>query len=246
MRRRWTPDTIRFMLDAAERSDYYQTIAKRASAYFPPGAHVCDAGCGLGILSLALLPYCRRVTAIDVNPAPLDVLRARLADRRRERLEIVCGNMLTLRRGERYDAMVFCLFGSMEEILEIASVQCAGPVIAVKRDYLGHRVLSGGPSAGHDVAERAEGLLRRLGIPCRTERFTLEMGQPFHSLKDAECFFRAYDQEHPPDFDAFCRRLVPGPAPEYPYYLPVRKPLCLLAFQAEDVRERWEAQAGGN
>ncbi|MFQ9445404.1 MAG: methyltransferase domain-containing protein [Vescimonas sp.] len=38
---------------------------------------MCDAGCGLGGLSVALLPYCRHVTAVDRAAAPLENLRQR-------------------------------------------------------------------------------------------------------------------------------------------------------------------------
>ena len=40
MRQRWTPDTIRFLRDAAANSDYYQQIARRAAAFFPQSARV--------------------------------------------------------------------------------------------------------------------------------------------------------------------------------------------------------------
>ncbi len=85
MRQRWTPDTIRFLRDAAANSDYYQQIARRAAACFPRSARVCDAGCGLGELSLALLPYCRHVTAVDICPAPVADLADRLTAEQRAR-----------------------------------------------------------------------------------------------------------------------------------------------------------------
>ena len=42
MRQRWTPDTIRFLRDAAANSDYYQQIARRAAACtsIPQGAQI--------------------------------------------------------------------------------------------------------------------------------------------------------------------------------------------------------------
>ena len=56
MRQRWTPDTIRFLRDAAANSNYYQQIARRAAAFFPRSARVCDAGCGLGELAALVCP----------------------------------------------------------------------------------------------------------------------------------------------------------------------------------------------
>jgi len=75
----WLPETIAFYRTAAAHSDYYRHLAERISAHLPPNAHVCDAGCGLGELSLALLPFCGRVTAVDRAAAPMEDLRCRAA-----------------------------------------------------------------------------------------------------------------------------------------------------------------------
>ena len=53
--------------------------------------------------------------------------------------------------------------------------------------------------------------------------------------EDARRFFRLYDRSgagEPP-----LHRLVPGPAPEFPYYLPNRKELCLLAVEIPAMEE---------
>lgn len=241
MEQLWSPDTIRFLRDAAAVSGYYAEIARRAAAYFPPDAHVCDAGCGLGELSLALLPYCRRVTAIDLCPAPIADLAGRLTPAQRARLEPVCGDILSGPPAEQYDAMVFCLFGTMEEILR-AAARCRGTVVAVKRDRAVHRFTAGGRDIAGYSGEAAEALLRRLGIPCRTERFTLELGQPLRSLEDAERFFRAYDSESAFSREEILGKLEKGKSPEFPYYLPNQKYLRLLAFPAGSIPERRECR----
>ena len=40
-----------------------------------------DLGAGTGTLALAVAPYCKRVVAVDVSPAMLDALRAKLGER---------------------------------------------------------------------------------------------------------------------------------------------------------------------
>ena len=141
--------------------------------------------------------------------------------------------------GNRYDAMVFCLFGSIEAILKIVSAQCEGAAVVIKRDYLGHLISSGENFSDRYSANHAEDYLRQLNIPCYTEAFTLEMGQPFRSLKDAEWFFRIYNTSQDISFDGIRQKLTAGPSVDFPYYLPVVKPLRLLAFQSENVRKRW-------
>ena len=60
---KWTDESITFLRDAAAMNRYYETIAEKIAPQFPENARVCDAGCGIGELSLALKPYCRHVTA---------------------------------------------------------------------------------------------------------------------------------------------------------------------------------------
>lgn len=54
---RWNKDMIRFLQDASEFCDYHGNLAARIMQELPDG-DICDAGCGLGYLSLALSPYC--------------------------------------------------------------------------------------------------------------------------------------------------------------------------------------------
>ena len=56
----WTEESIAFLRDAAAMSDYYRVIAGKIAPHLPENAHVCDAGCGIGELSIALAPYCRQ------------------------------------------------------------------------------------------------------------------------------------------------------------------------------------------
>ena len=46
--------------------------------YLKPTDHICDAGCGLGYLSLALSPHAAHITAAERDAAALSVLRQEL------------------------------------------------------------------------------------------------------------------------------------------------------------------------
>lgn len=66
----WTEESIAFLRDAAAMNRYYETVAERNAPQLTENAHICDAGCGIGELSLALKPYCRHVTAVDATSWP--------------------------------------------------------------------------------------------------------------------------------------------------------------------------------
>ena len=96
---RWSPEVIRYLHTAADRSRYYTDLARELGAFLHPEDRVCDAGCGLGLLSRALLPYCGHVTAIDRSPAAIADLTARGHD---PRLTALTGDIReTLRRYDK-------------------------------------------------------------------------------------------------------------------------------------------------
>lgn len=128
MMQAWTPEGMAFLQDAMACCGYYPALARRIAPYLPKQAHVCDAGCGLGGLSVALLPYCRHVTAVDRAAAPLENLRQRAGHD--PRLTVRQGDIRCLPPETPYDAMVFCLFGDVEEALTVARQQCRGTVLA--------------------------------------------------------------------------------------------------------------------
>ena len=122
MMQAWTPEGMAFLQDAMACCGYYPALARRIAPYLPKQAHVCDAGCGLGGLSVALLPYCRHVTAVDRAAAPLENLRQWAGHD--PRLTVRQGDIRCLPPETPYDAMVVCLFGDVEEALTVARQQC--------------------------------------------------------------------------------------------------------------------------
>lgn len=226
----WTPDTVRFQRDAAQYGTYHKTLAAHIAAYLPPDAHVCDAGCGLGELSRALAPYCKRITAIDSCALALDVLREDTP----ENVEVQEADMFMLPPTEQFDAMVFCFFAAMDDTLLLAKKHCCGKVIVVKRGWTQHRFSPQGASARRDACEDAEQYLRTRGIPFLREDLTLDMGQPFRSKEDAVRFFEAYGNEAVTFSDVKAWLVKTGSA-LFPYYLPQEKPLGIFIFDAKDV-----------
>ena len=70
----WEKDMVRFMRDASEYGSYNQELVKRLSPYLNKEMNICDAGCGLGYLSLALAPYVGTVTGVERHPDAAAVL----------------------------------------------------------------------------------------------------------------------------------------------------------------------------
>ena len=234
----WTPDMIRFMQAANEKSDYHARLAAILTPKLSGCRTLCDAGCGLGALSAALSPYFEQITAADVSDEALDVLRQTIQTRQLANITPLRCDLLTSEDNTRYDAMVFCFFGSLAEILPVARRQCAKTVIIIKKNYALHRFsLTEQPIRGGTTSVACEAL-RRMGVPFEFDARELEHGQPFLSLDDAVRFFRIYSRDGDPGAltpEAVLPRLRRTDDAQYPYYLPQTKRLGILTIRMEDL-----------
>ena len=243
----WTDEGIRFMADAANETDFHRRLAAELLPYLTPEDAVCDAGCGLGHLSLALSPYVRTVTAVEREQRALAVLERELALRHIENVTPLCADVFTHRPDRPYDAMVFCFFGSMDEILSVAAAQCRGTVIAVKRDQTDHRfTVTKQPLGGTHGVDAACCRLSELGIPYQLKRTAFRFDQPFRSWEDASRFFEIYRRRD----DAFLitdellrQRLEATGDGEFPWRLPSVRPAGIIAFDALKIQDTLHHEA---
>ena len=230
----WTPDTIRFLTDAGEHTGYYGAIAERLRPYLIGAGHVCDAGCGLGYLSRALCAYVPHVTAIDCDPLPLSSLQG-------QNLQIttLCADALTHTPAEPYDAMVFCFFGHISQILPLITRCCRGNAVVLARNDTRHRFTAGQHPIGEHNFPAYVRYLDEQGIPYAAETFSLDCGQPFRTWEDAKRFFTLYRQEGDnPITDDFLRhRLTVNDNKDFPLYLKQERKIGLLCISADIVRD---------
>ena len=241
----WRPSMIRFMKDASEYAAYHNELSKSIFEQLPDNAYVCDAGCGLGYLSLALAERCRKVTAVDISKDALNVLRENIAVCGQTNIEVLEGDIAALPPKSPYDAMVFCFFGGTQKTLRIAKEQCKGKLILIKRDWHTHRFNLGQKPIERFTLKSTLEELSALGVRARVQRLELEMGQPFRTLEDAEEFFCTYDREErsiPIDINDVRRRLVPLDAGEYRYYLPSLNRIGIIQVDVRDLPDAIDQQ----
>ena len=231
----WSPDMVRLMRDASERSDYHERLAEAIDDMLGSvaGLRVCDAGCGLGYLAMAMARRGARVTAIDAAQAPLKALHTALLTSCITHVDVWRQDVWQLPEDVRFDAMVFCLFGAFEETLALARKHCNRLVI-VKRGNPTRRFALGASLRACDVAAQTRDRLDALGLPYREQTLTLALDQPFRTIDDALLFFRLYatrDATPTIDENAVRQRLLPGSSAEFPYVLPAERELTLFAIE---------------
>ena len=241
MKTLWDPNTIRFMIDASEHAPYNKDLAAVLGPKLPPNAHVCDAGCGLGYLSLELANYARKVTAVDISPEALNVLHRNCVTKGIDNIDIRCADIEQSPPDEKYDAMVFCLFGGSDQGLCIAKAQCRGDVFMVMRNYPAHRFSVNTHCMEYKGYRDTCLMLDVLGIPYDKSECQLDLGQPFRGFEDARLFFERYSRDPKSQItDEFLlSRLEKSNQSEFPYYMPHMRNVGIIHFLAEDIPQEF-------
>ena len=234
----WEKDMVRFMRDASEYGTYNQEIAKRIIPYLNKEMHICDAGCGLGYLSLELAPYVAAVTGVERHPDASAVLAENSRRLGLDNVAARCGPIETTAPETPYDAMVFCFFGGIDEILAVSRRQCRGRVFIVTRNYTTHRFSVGEHRTGSYGRRTSHDTLEKLGVPFEETTLSLEFGQPFRTFEDARRFYETYsvDADKTVITDAFLReKLVRLEDGDFEWYMPHRREIAILTFEAKDI-----------
>ena len=143
--------------------------------------------------------------------------------------------------------LVFCFFGSMDEILSVVRSRCRGTVIAVKRDHRDHRftVTKQPLEESHGVAA-AEARLTELNIPYELKRTAYRFDQPFRDWEEARLFFETYRRRDDASLitDGFLReKLEPTGDAAFPWHIPVVRRAGIFVFQASKIPEKLPHEA---
>ena len=235
----WTPDMIRFMEDASAFGTYHRELAGMLLPNFRGTQHICDAGCGLGDLSLALAGDIPQITAVDIKPQAAAVLREHCAEKQIRNIRVIEADIRAVPPSEPYDGMIFCFFGKSEEVLEIARSQCRGTVAVIKKNYGTHRFSVGTYPTGPDGYTRMRSLLDGRKIPYECRSTALEFGQPFRCFEDIRVFFRCYSRDEDPSVltDEFLRgQVIETGRDDFPFYMPHQRQIGLICFQSGDIQ----------
>ena len=227
----WTEESAALLWRAYREGTAKQTLADRITPEIKPDARICDAGCGVGALSLEMAQRGFCVTALDISPVALGQLPAHA------RIEALCEDAEKHEPEAPYDAMVFCFFGDMPICLRMAARCCTGDMFYISRDYDMHRFSVGQHPVRYSGYRQARDLLDKMAIPYQAEECALDMGQPFRDREEARRFFMLYSRDDPAMItDTFLEsKLTHTQSSEYPLYLPHMRRCGMVHVQMKDI-----------
>lgn len=231
----WTEESARLMARAYRHGTAAAVLADWMAPRMKEHVHVCDAGCGVGALSLELARRGCCVTALDIHETPLAELR-KSADGQL-RIDVRLADAKAHTPDVPYDAMVFCFFAGMDECLTMAKRCCTGDVFYISRDYDMHRFSVGKHPVHYSGYREACALLDEMGVTYDCAACELDMGQPFESMEEARRFFVLYSRDDPKLItDAFLlSRLVQTEDQQYPLYLPHMRRAGMIHVHVKDI-----------
>lgn len=224
----WKNDMIRFMKDASEYGNYNKIIAGEIIQYMNEGMDICEIGCGLGYLSLELSHYVNSVTSIDINEDAVSILKENCKKNKIENIRAVCADAKEVlpkpQTGKSYDALISCMFGSIEETVEIAKREAISRVHIVFSLDKSHSFSVGGESREKGY-ENGITFLDDNKIEYEFRKMSLEFGQPLRNIGDAKKFLETYNRDDNKSIseDYIMSRVIKNDSGEYPYYIPMKR-----------------------
>lgn len=221
----WTQERIRWYLDASERTDFHARLAGYIRPYIRPDDHLCDLGCGLGRVSLALAKDVAKVTCVDTDPQVLTVVE-------RDAARLGIDNLVTCACGAAelqapFDVGLMVYFGAPFSLMEACLTKTRRTLIRVMDQPGRDRPL------GNRSRETPEAVCRALGEQgYAVERLqaALAFHQPLRSPAEGAAFLVcSYPQATPQDIQAvLAKELEETGDEEFPYRLPKVRRLEIL------------------
>ena len=231
----WTQERIRWYLDASARTDFHARLADYIRPYLRPEDHLCDLGCGLGRVSLALAGEVAKVTCVDVDPQVLAVLEEDAANRGIRNLRTrACG---AAELQESFDVGLMVYFGTPFSLMEACLHKARRILIRVMDQPGRDRPLQSRPR--ETPAEVCRALGER-GYAVERLQATLAFHQPLRSRAEGAAFLAcSYPQATPQEIQAVLEeRLEETGDGEFPYRLPKTRRLEILAVTIPEQRRR--------
>lgn len=219
----WNEQTSQMYIDAAQYSNFHQTLADCLTPYLKADDVLLDIGCGHGFLSAALLPYIKRRVCLDEDPAVLNYI-ARTNPNQTDLIQADATSGIL----PACDVALVSFFGHIDGIYA-AVKQSARIIITVKNvartvyEFKHQQPLR--RETHGDVIAFCSGQ----NLAYSAKQLTLNFGQPFRSKDDIITFLARYKPLSQGDYQHYINQRVQAiNHPNFTYYLPKSKQIGIV------------------
>ncbi|MDR0817035.1 MAG: class I SAM-dependent methyltransferase [Clostridiales Family XIII bacterium] len=194
-------DKIKMFRQASAFTSFHKKLGVLIEPYLDESWTVLDAGCGLGLLDLAIAPSAAHITAVDIDRAAIADLKAHIDAELRAgrgpvgRIEPVCADVRGL-QGE-WDVVLMSFFGADLAEAERLIGMAKRRVIFIVHGLRPNGRFDPAPSetGGRRTVEELEIFLEEKGHRFRKSIVDLQFGQPFRTIEDIHAFLESYKMD---------------------------------------------------
>ncbi|NLN22082.1 MAG: class I SAM-dependent methyltransferase [Syntrophomonadaceae bacterium] len=227
----WDENSIRWYQNASEYQPYHKTLARSLLEFIDATDTVCDMGCGLGYLSLALAPHVRRIDGIDISSEAIFLLREKIKEKKITNISAYVGDFENSTPPKTpYNAIIFCFFGDIAKYYTHATEWTDKYIILVVNQCGSMNFTRKPHTAASMNSDYVADFLNKNGLPYKCRNLKIPFGQPFLSLDDARKFMEHYSDDNPNDIDRFLKEHLVEGEKGFSYYLPYEKSLAIFAI----------------
>lgn len=225
----WTQKRIEWYERAINRTGYDKALASALMPHLGDGDTVCDLGCGTGYLGLELARHGYAVSAVDISRCAMDCLSGK-PESAKPGFEMLHSDWTDV-ADRRWDHVIMCLTGNFETELSYYLSLCMKNLIIIgkrkTRRYAGRRHPLENNHVRYDELRK---ILTAKGLEHTYKECSLEFGQPFKTLAEAEEYLQYFGAKGS-DLTSAMKMIKTAEDPEYPYYLPYMKDMGICVVQ---------------
>ena len=229
---RWNEQCVEWYTIAANESTFHDTLADVIAPSLLKADTLCDVGCGLGRLSLALACGVASVVALDENPYAVQALRQRVAALELRNYTVVQGDAARLR--VPYDVLLLSFFGRSTDAVLAMMPLCRRRMVCVVHAGEGGNLYPVQVPKKRMNTQSLQSALEDAGLRYRVEAARAEFGQPLRSEADGIEFILHHQPKLPQsEAEAFLRsHVVEKNSTAWPLYLPSEKKVSIFFIDA--------------
>ena len=224
----WTDDKMRWYQEACDypENDRNQILVELIIKELGKMHSICDIGCGIGTLSIALSKEAKHVIAIDQNSRALAALNDQIEQKGINNIEVMTGDYRRLLpKGDLPDAAVLCMAGDLGESLPHLLKWAREKIFFITSNTDYHCFKATQKEKAHESPEEIRSLIERQGLKYKEDVINIRFGQPLKNQDEAIRFMRSYDKES--DLENIkahlAQKLIKTQNKDFPLYYPCDK-----------------------